>query len=337
MNKLLLTVFAFILFVYSQGNAQETLSQELRMNAPRQGDVNTIIQLTEEKIANLNWLKTKEWSSFVKKLKSPEVLALSPLEFKRFFNQTSKTLPFSHFYLNMVQSSKVDTSTDAKPYFEWKALDNETALIIVRSFVADARAMMAIIQEIHPKNFKNLIIDLRNNTGGTADAAVVLGQYLSNEAIDGGVYLPRGWFLAHKDYPNAQEIQSFSFLKDLTGKGFMEMIAKGKGFRMLVPAHNRPIFQGKAFILVNSNTASTCEPLVALLKQRGKATIVGRKTNGAMLTGKYFPVSDDLKLFLPVADYLMADGTRLDQKGVEPDILLRSEEALDYTLENLIP
>lgn len=337
MQKLSLTIFLIIFFNYPSCLAQETLSQQHNLTSLRQVEISKIIELTETKICNPHWLKTKAWQSFVKTLQTPEVLAMSSLEFKAFFNIKVKTLPFSHYYLGIQNPSNSSNSSEELPHFEWKALDEATAYLQVRSFVSDAATMFKITQEIQAKSFQNLIIDLRNNTGGTADAAVVIGQFLTNEAIDVGVYLPRPWFMAHENYPSKEDIKQFSFLKELTGQGFHNMVAQGDGFRMVVPPHDRPIFPGKVFVLINSITASTCEPLVALIKERKMATIVGSRTNGAMLMGSYFSVSEDLKLFLPVADFMMADGVRLDQKGVEPDVAIPSEKALEYTLEKLIP
>ena len=67
-------------------------------------------------------------------------------------------------------------------------------------------------------------------------------------------------------------------------------------------------------------------------KHRKRAIVVGETTAGAMLTGEEFDLGNGFKLFLPTADYYAADGYRIDQKGVTPDIEVKQDEALEYVL-----
>ena len=135
--------------------------------------------------------------------------------------------------------------------------------------------------------------------------------------------------------PTKEEIQGFPFLKDMTYQGIMKAFAENEAFRMVLPPHSSPIFEGKVAVLTSNTTASACEPFVDVLKKQKIGTIVGRKTNGAMLSGRTFKISRDLKLFLPISDFVTAEGTRIDKVGVEPDIDVDAESALDYVMENL--
>ncbi|MCB0807495.1 MAG: hypothetical protein KDC05_17005, partial [Bacteroidales bacterium] len=72
------------------------------------------------------------------------------------------------------------------------------------------------------------------------------------------------------------------------------------------------------------------------LKHYGIATIVGEPTAGAMLSAAPVHVSGKYYLFMPIADYYTADGTRLDQQGVEPDIYVEPDKALPYVMNKLI-
>lgn len=56
-----------------------------------------------------------------------------------------------------------------------------------------------------------------------------------------------------------------------------------------------------------------------------------------MLSGKFFPLSEELGLFLPAADYFTAHGKRIDKVGVHPDYEVEPAQALEYVLEKLIP
>jgi C-terminal processing protease CtpA/Prc len=87
---------------------------------------------------------------------------------------------------------------------------------------------------------------------------------------------------------------------------------------------------------VDDQTASACEPLIDRFKQQDIATLVGSRSNGSMLSGSTFRINENYTAFLPIADYQTAEGYRIDQVGVEPDIEVNPQEALDYVLENLI-
>jgi carboxyl-terminal processing protease len=89
-------------------------------------------------------------------------------------------------------------------------------------------------------------------------------------------------------------------------------------------------------VLIDSNTASACEPLIDLLQKKNIATLVGSNSAGEMLSGQTFKVDDNYQVFLPISDYQTADGDRLDKKGVAPDHEVDPEQALDYVLEQLI-
>ena len=69
------------------------------------------------------------------------------------------------------------------------------------------------------------------------------------------------------------------------------------------------------------------------MKEKKIATIVGKNTAGAMLSGAFFNLDTKYKLFLPIADFYTFDGIRLDKLGVKPDIETLSEEALNKALE----
>lgn len=324
-------VLSILIFSFFQVKATTHPSDSIN----RETEINTIISLTEKYICNPNWLETEGWKNFVAKIQSEEAKQMSAAEFKRFFNIIAREeLPFSHFQLHLVDKGNKSMENTA-PHFELEEIDKKTVRLIVRSFVADPNGMIKMVEEIKKKGYENLIIDLRDNGGGTLDGAVVISYFLTNQTIDAGVYMTRGWFKNNKDYPTQEQIAELPVLKDLSLKGFQQIASKSPAFRMLIPAHNNPVFQGKVYVLTNSNTASACEPFVDLLKKKKLATIVGLKTAGMMLSGQAFPVSEELNLFLPIADYLNAEGNRLDMVGVEPDVKKPHEQSLGYVLEEI--
>ena len=339
MQKLILLSTIIILGLFNSCSAQpalkETKVDKTSTFQKRQKEVQTILHIAENYLCNPFWTETEEWKSFATNIQSDEMLQMPLEEFIKTFNRKRHNLPFTHFYLNPTNAQSSNTKEKELKPFEWKEVDTETALLTIRSFVADAPAMIQIVQGIQAGNYENLIIDLRNNTGGTLDAAVVLGRFLTNEPIDAGTYLSRKWFLEKGDYPSKEQIQQLPFLQDMSFNGFGKLLDEKGAFRMVLPPHNDPVFQGKVFVLTNGITGSTCEPLVDRLKKSGQATIVGEKTAGSMLSGRYFKISNELRLFMPVADYITAEGTKIDKVGVEPNISVAQDRALEHVLELL--
>ncbi len=339
MQKLML--FIVVTFIGFSSCAAQLSSKHIREDSAfrrvKEKDIQRIIEVAEENICNLSWLEGPEWENFVTGLQSEEMSNLPLDEFLRRFNQQVEGLPFTHLYLRLIGRKGTDSSSSQRPEapFELEAVNAQTALLTIRSFAADAPAMINLVQKIQSDGYENLIIDLRQNTGGTLDAAVVLGRFLTKEPIDAGVYLTRMWFSNHEGYPKAEDIQQFPFLQDMSYEGIMKAFAEKEAFRMVLPAHSDPVFEGKVAVLISNLTASACEPFVDLLNKKDKATIIVRKTAGAILSGAYFDISKDLKLFLPISDYLTAEGTRIDKVGVSPHVSVKSEEALDYVLQNL--
>ncbi len=296
--------------------------------------INKIVQLTDKNICNPYWLEDASWDNFLDKMKTESPSNETVEAFARRFNRAARALPFTHFYL--INTNRKKSSGKRLPAFELKKLNDQTVQLIIRSFVSNAPAMAKLVEQIKTEGYEKLIIDLRNNTGGTLDAAVVLGQFLTAEAIDAGVYLSRQWYQEYDKLPSTTQINSLKYLQDMSAQGFFKLLKQEKGFRMVLPPHQNEVFGGEVVVLTNNNTGSTCEALVHHLKKIKKGTIVGEKTAGAMLTGSFFKVNEHLRLFIPVADYITAEGQRIDKVGVLPDIEVPSKEALQYAMDNLL-
>jgi len=262
---------------------------------------------------------------------------MSDEDFLSYFKQQRHKLSFSHFDLHSKTFLKgIEKENKNQPVLYWKALNENTAYMKVRTFITNADPMIKAVSEIGIDQYDHLIIDLRGNGGGSLDAPVILGRFLTQEYIDAGVYLTRKWFLQERRAASKEDIAGFPFLKDFTFAGISKMYQDEAALRMVLPPHTNETFKGKVYILINSNTASACEPLVDILQQKKIATVVGPRSAGNMLTGRTFKINEKYEVFLPIADYQTADGRRLDQVGVIPEHKVKSEDALQYVLKQLI-
>ena len=324
--------FAVILFGLST-----LFTTPVSVNPQREAMLDRMFNLLEKNIANPAWLETDSFNAFKKDLYSEKVLEMSDEDFLRYFKSKRHTLGFSHFDLHSKDfTKKIEAENADKPKMSWKPLNDEIAYLNVKTFIADGSPMVKILSEIGVDTYKHLIIDLRYNGGGSLDAPVILGRFLTGQPIDAGVYLTRKWFLKHGRSATADDIAKMPFLQDFTFAGITKMYEDHDAFRMVLPPHDQPVFQGKVYVLVNGNTASACEPLIDLFKKMDIATLVGTTSAGNMLSGQWFQIDDNYKAFIPISDYQTANGDRLDQIGVAPHHMVPSEKALNYVLDELI-
>jgi carboxyl-terminal processing protease len=77
-------------------------------------------------------------------------------------------------------------------------------------------------------------------------------------------------------------------------------------------------------ILINKATASAAEAFVAVMKEQGRAVLIGpRPTAGKMLSAKDVPLTGGWILTLPEADFRTPKRLRLEGNGVAPDIVVK--------------
>lgn len=309
-------------------------------SAERTQLLDTIFAHLEQHVANPAWLEDESYARLKDRVYSDKALRMSDDAFLSYFNQQAEDLPFTHFYLRKNKAPKKDADTAEKKSppepLMWKELNARTAYLKIETFSSDASAMTRAIAEIGTDTYENLIIDLRGNQGGSLDAPVVLGGFLTNDPIDVGVFMTRKWYEHKAHQPAPEEVAQLPYLTDFTYAGIGKMFDEEAAFRLVIPGHDKPVFTGNVYVLQDGNTASANEPLLDVFKQEGMATLVGSHSSGAMLSAYFFPVNDDYRVFIPTADYQTAYGRRIDKQGVAPDVETDPAQALDHVLQVLI-
>lgn len=290
-----------------------------------------ILDTTKKHLFNGNFFKDRKWRRFENKLKKLSEEAVDDVDLFFGFNLNSNKLPFSHFNL-LLTPVKQDVSLSEVNNPEnvvWREINKETAYIDIKSFSGKANEMDSVFASVLQHNYKNLIIDLRENPGGGLYAGLAFGKYLCNKKINAGYFVTNRWFI---DGNNINNIESLPASKAETTNGFINELKNSDG-RKLVLQPGSKVYEGKTYVLTSHATASTCEPIVYALKKNKIATIVGEKTAGAMLAATLFRIKGSYQLYIPIADYYTPEKERLDQVGVEPDIKVSADKALDYVLE----
>lgn len=286
-----------------------------------------IIEITQKNVYSKEVLQTKEWKEFQTKLNKLCKNAQDDVEFFLGFNLLSPNLTFSHYNF-VIQQKDNETNEDEEkdPTVIFEEKTPETVYLKIKNFSSSQKEIAEIFPKITGnKNYKNLIVDLRGNSGGGIEAAFEFGKYILNQETEVGYFVTNRF--------NNKDFSELPITKATTTDGFIEELKNGKGAKMVIPKSDNAQFLGKLYLLTDDKTASTCEPIVYVLKKSKRATIIGGNTAGAMLSAAPFEISGKYKLVIPLADFYTFDNVRLDQIGVSPNIETKPENALEKALE----
>ncbi|MCR4917828.1 MAG: S41 family peptidase [Alphaproteobacteria bacterium] len=123
-----------------------------------------------------------------------------------------------------------------------------------------------------------IIIDLRNNGGGSMYIASMLGKTLSGYDL-----IPRSRRMFTRNTPLArklhQYITDFSAIKKISKNApDPVMIVDNSKFKM--PKNHKWAFSGDIYILVNNRSASSSETVIEYLKYNPRTKLIGAHTSG---------------------------------------------------------
>ena len=277
----------------------------------------------EKNFFDPKFLLTSNYKDFKEKINNYSSLAQDDLHYVFSMFYYLRSLPYSH--IGLWSKSNDDKEKSVSNLFNYKK-EGENGILTIESFTSTEGALDKEIQNIIKDNPKNLIIDLRNNSGGNIGPALELGKYIIDNPVSGGYFLTKLYYI-----DDTNTIENCATFSEGNLDAFMISLQKNSCVEIkLKPAVQR--IKSKIYILTNNRTSSTCEPLVYALKQNDNITVVGTRTAGKMLSSKEFHIKDNYSMFIPIADYLTNDNKRLDQKGVEPDIEVKTD-ALEYVLK----
>ena len=97
--------------------------------------------------------------------------------------------------------------------------------------------------------------------------------------------------------------------------------------RAVAPAEGQPCFRGKVVVLMGPANMSSCESFLLMMRQAPECTLVGGRSYGGSGNPKPHDLGNGVTVFLPSWKNLSADGTELEGKGVEPDVVVRTTPA----------
>ena len=244
--------------------------------------------------------------------------------------QATATLGLSHLDLYRVGPGEAPTDAPPSEPITLDVGDDGVAVLTVDgTFSVDrtARPVAEAFGRIAAQNPRALVIDLRRSPGGDVSSMLLAGHLIERPA-PAGLFLSRVWWETNDAPPPPSEWGSLPLLTSPDMDAFFGALEQRGALVGFVPPM-QPHYGGPVYVVTGPNTGSASEPLVYLLQSTGRATVVGQRTAGAMVSATVTDLGDGWFLQHPVADYFTADGTRLDGVGVTPDVAVPLADALD--------
>lgn len=276
--------------------------------------------------------------SFVLQVRESETapvrtVQMSPMAFKAW-----RALPWDG---DRYRSNFADTPT-------WKMLDKETAYLRIITFVnyrnpVDAPTFYEkIFAEIQASGAKRLVLDLRDNGGGSGDATYTLTDFLAqrpfvwNKAIR--YKTVRVGDLANRIETWGDRNETFfPPLEDFVpvqGGGF-DLIPPESPDELLPRAPSKDAFQGPVTILTSPVNGSGSTMLIAKLRDEGRVRLVGGRSGGSgdgPTAGQIFNImlpNSGIAIRVPNAFNAMQVTAFERSGGITPDVLAEQRVA-DY-------
>ncbi|MCL1672129.1 S41 family peptidase [Elizabethkingia ursingii] len=182
---------------------------------------------------------------------------------------------------------------------------------------------------------ENLIIDLRDNAGGSADIANYLFSYLTKKPYYyfdyvGAKYNTTKQWKHYAQYPNNIEDISIAETKRKNGLNCYTE-TDGEDYWWFEKQQNKPnYYKGKIEVLMNGGCFSTTGHLLALMREYKIGKFYGEYSQGSNYSnagGQAFvlPYSKTL-VWIPTSQYKMRTSNfQYDSKGIKPDIEVQIE------------
>lgn len=186
---------------------------------------------------------------------------------------------------------------------ESEVLEDNIGYIAILQFSSTASAEFKThFDELVSKGVKGLVVDVRDNTGGTTEAVESIAS----------TFLKKGDIIY--------------YTSDKHGK---KMYAKcSKDGNLDLPL----------VVLSNGNSASASEILIASVKENDRGVIVGEKSYGKGVVQNLFQMNDGTAIKVTVEKYFTPDGNDIHKKGIEPDyeVVLTENDTTDTQLAKAI-
>ena len=193
-------------------------------------------------------------------------------------NLTLELLRGKDRYEKTVKREEIKVKT-----IDYKKITQDIGYIRISSFIGLDTSKEFIIALNRLQDSKGLILDLRGNSGGLFQNAIVISNLFMKQGTIVNVIARQG----KKNTYNADD------------EGCI---------------YNNPLV-----VLIDETSASASEILSSALKDNKRATLIGTKTYGKGLVQKVFALPNKTGMNLTIAKYLTPNGIDINKKGISPD------------------
>lgn len=295
------------------------------------------------------------------------------------YNKTLKTLTLNHTFplwyqsiLGTTQNFEVEVKTDNKkftynlegiskdalPVFKLYEdekkpqltleIDNSIAVLTIHTFSNSTiksneqkfkKFIKTTFKKLNSDKVENLVIDLRNNTGGSDGNAAYLASFLFDESFkywEDQVELTEPMAKSFKTWYGIFYKMPKKVDNVYRWKGMHSWLSKAFSYyKTQKPA--RQNYKGNVYLLTNGGCMSSCADVVAILSHNKKATVIGEETGGGYQgnTSGMMPtinIQPNLKMTIPLQKYTNAvDSSKNVGRGTIPDypIVLTFDDWMD--------
>lgn len=182
------------------------------------------------------------------------------------------------------------------PTVSAEMLENQIGYLQITEFddvtVEQFRTAMA---DLEAQGMEKLVIDLRDNPGGTLQSVC-------------------------------------DILEELLPEGLIVYTEDKYGQRTEYYASGEHVFDKPLAVLINGNSASASEIFAGAVKDYGIGTLVGTTTFGKGIVQQIFTLSGGTGMKLTVAKYYTPSGADIHEKGIEPDVEIELSEDMKNQL-----
>lgn len=177
------------------------------------------------------------------------------------------------------------------PTVEYEMLDGKVGYLLITEFDSiTAQQFHTALEELENQGMESLVIDLRNNGGGSVDAVCSIADEL----------LPEGP-IVFTEYKDGERVERSSDESSLD-----------------VPMA----------VLINGNSASASEILAGALQDYEAAAIVGTQSYGKGIVQSVIDLRDGTALKITTAKYYTPNGNDIHKIGITPDVEIDLPEEL---------
>lgn len=136
---------------------------------------NDVIKFTEDSIFDTKFLQSRKWNKFKQKFVHNATKTYDDLEFQIGFFASIRGLGLSHYYIVKNDTTK---TMDKIGTSSLKKINGNTVILKINSFGSEeTKVIKCLLDSIRQGSYKNLIIDLRDNPGGTIEPAFLIGNF----------------------------------------------------------------------------------------------------------------------------------------------------------------